>query len=716
MKNASRQTSKQKTTISRLNNIPASTSLVESLSIPFDDRMDLIVGLIDPEEYEGEVLKHIGFATPQDCMTAITFDDEYLQLGSRPYNRPLYVSGYIRGYKMNRIMIDCGSAMNIMPVKTVKKVGTNVGDLSRSKIMIQGFNQKGQRAIGMIRLKLQIGELISSALFHVIDAKTSYELLFRCVWLHETRVVPSTWHQCFKYSRDGEVKCVVAESKPFLEEESHFADAKFYMEDEECNSVRLTMSGFKIKKDANDHDTSSAVQSHQIIKGKSKFTFEGFSRGKKPQIESTDFEVLKKEITLLIPSILKLLLPHQLMAVREEYRPTLEASTSVPDISKLYISSSPKQEGAPESKKTFKGCYNPQVKKLFENVGFGKGEPRKLGYLNTVLSCGRVPSNSDGTLMSRPRYGLGYDPNPPRKIKVKKVSSNPIMVQIYEVTEEKLEQPRPSVFDRIESENARVSVFTRLKGEPSLVVDVKGKVSIFQRLNEDSSSSTQIDRNGKEDEEKVFTNHVAFEEAPDSDSESKSSVDEPKLAPPTFEEGGQATVNDLKQLNLGIEEDPRPVFLSTLLSQKEEFEYISLLQEYKDVFAWSYKEMPRLNPKVSVHHLAIRHGVRLVKQPQRRFRPELIPQIEVEVNKLIEARFIREVKYPTWIANIVPVKKKNGQLRICVDFRDLNQACPKDDFPLLITELMVDATTGYEVLSFMDGFSRYNQIQMNPKD
>lgn len=99
-------------------------------------------------------------------------------------------------------MIDYGSAMNIMSVKTMKKVGINVGDLSKNKVMIQGFNQKGQRDISMIRLKLQIGELISSALFHVIDTKTSYKLLFGCVWPHEIGVVPSTWHQCFKYSRD----------------------------------------------------------------------------------------------------------------------------------------------------------------------------------------------------------------------------------------------------------------------------------------------------------------------------------------------------------------------------------------------------------------------------------------------------------------------------------------------------------------------------------
>ena len=64
----------------------------------------------------------------------------------------------------------------------------------------------------------------------------------------------------------------------------------------------------------------------------------------------------------------------------------------------------------------------------------------------------------------------------------------------------------------------------------------------------------------------------------------------------------------------------------------------------------------------------------------------------------------------------MPVIKKNGQVRVCIDFRDLNKACPKDDFPLPITETMVDVTTGYEALSFMDGSSGYNQIRMSVKD
>ncbi|KAL0406158.1 UNVERIFIED_CONTAM: RNA-directed DNA polymerase [Sesamum latifolium] len=122
--------------------------------------------------------------------------------------------------------------------------------------------------------------------------------------------------------------------------------------------------------------------------------------------------------------------------------------------------------------------------------------------------------------------------------------------------------------------------------------------------------------------------------------------------------------------------------------------------------------MPKLDPKVVMHHLSVKKGACPLKQGQRRFRPELIPLIEGEVNKLIKVGFIREVKYPMWISSIVSIRKKTGQIRVCVDFRELNNACPKDDFLLPIVELMIAATTGYEILSFMNGSSGYNQIRM----
>ena len=87
-----------------------------------------------------------------------------------------------------------------------------------------------------------------------------------------------------------------------------------------------------------------------------------------------------------------------------------------------------------------------------------------------------------------------------------------------------------------------------------------------------------------------------------------------------------------------------------------------------------------------------------------------------EVNKLLAAGFIREVYYPNWLANIVLVKKANGKWRMCVDFTDLNKACTKDSFPLPRIDQMVDSTTGHRLLTFMDAFSRYNQIKLAEED
>ena len=87
-----------------------------------------------------------------------------------------------------------------------------------------------------------------------------------------------------------------------------------------------------------------------------------------------------------------------------------------------------------------------------------------------------------------------------------------------------------------------------------------------------------------------------------------------------------------------------------------------------------------------------------------------------EVNKLLAAKFIWKVHYPDWLANVVMVKKANGKWRMCVDFTDLNQAYRKDSFPLLRIDQFVDSTAGHKLLTFMDAFSRYNQIQMAEED
>ncbi|KAI4325842.1 hypothetical protein MLD38_031206 [Melastoma candidum] len=87
-----------------------------------------------------------------------------------------------------------------------------------------------------------------------------------------------------------------------------------------------------------------------------------------------------------------------------------------------------------------------------------------------------------------------------------------------------------------------------------------------------------------------------------------------------------------------------------------------------------------------------------------------------EVKKLFRAGYIRTSRYTEWISSIVPVLKKNSKIRVCINFRDLNQATPKDEYPMPIMDVLIDKTAGHQIMSFMDGFSSYNQILIAEED
>ena len=124
--------------------------------------------------------------------------------------------------------------------------------------------------------------------------------------------------------------------------------------------------------------------------------------------------------------------------------------------------------------------------------------------------------------------------------------------------------------------------------------------------------------------------------------------------------------------------------------------------------------MGGIDPAVITHRLNISLFFKLVKQKRRNFAPERQKAIHEEVNKRLQAKAIREVEYTNWLANVILVKKANDKWRLCIDFTDINRAYPKDSFPLPRIDLIVDAKAGHKLLSFMDAFSGYNQIRMDP--
>ncbi|KAL0312818.1 UNVERIFIED_CONTAM: Transposon Ty3-G Gag-Pol polyprotein [Sesamum radiatum] len=121
-------------------------------------------------------------------------------------------------------------------------------------------------------------------------------------------------------------------------------------------------------------------------------------------------------------------------------------------------------------------------------------------------------------------------------------------------------------------------------------------------------------------------------------------------------------------------------------------------------------------PKDNGPSLNVNPSMRPVKQKKRTFGNERSRAIKEEVGKLLKINYIRPVQYPEWLANVVLVPKANGKWRMCVDFTDLNKACPKDSYPLPRIDALIDSTSGCELMSFLDAFQGYNQIRLADED
>ncbi|XP_057452106.1 uncharacterized protein LOC130743908 [Lotus japonicus] len=145
----------------------------------------------------------------------------------------------------------------------------------------------------------------------------------------------------------------------------------------------------------------------------------------------------------------------------------------------------------------------------------------------------------------------------------------------------------------------------------------------------------------------------------------------------------------LEEIDLGDGSKKRPTYISSLIDPELRGRMIELLKEFKDCFAWDYDEMPGLSRDLVELQLPIKEDRKPVKQLPRRFHPDILVKIKEEIERLLRCKFIRAAKYVEWLANVVPVIKKNGKMRVCIDFRDLNAATFKDEYHMPIAEMMV---------------------------
>ncbi|GKV11641.1 hypothetical protein SLEP1_g22881 [Rubroshorea leprosula] len=149
-------------------------------------------------------------------------------------------------------------------------------------------------------------------------------------------------------------------------------------------------------------------------------------------------------------------------------------------------------------------------------------------------------------------------------------------------------------------------------------------------------------------------------------------------------------------------------------------EFIAKLEEclrrHEGIFAGSAADMPGIDPEVTCQRLRVPLEAVPVRQKMRQFGAKRTAAIKEEIEKLKEAGFIKEINFCEWLSNIVMVKRANGKWRMCIDFTDLNKVCPKDNYALPNIDELVDNSFGYEILSFCDAYSGYNQTPLAKED
>ncbi|GKD66768.1 reverse transcriptase domain-containing protein, partial [Tanacetum coccineum] len=158
------------------------------------------------------------------------------------------------------------------------------------------------------------------------------------------------------------------------------------------------------------------------------------------------------------------------------------------------------------------------------------------------------------------------------------------------------------------------------------------------------------------------------------------------------------------------------IAIGSTLTEKERKELCALLRQNLDVFAWNPANMTGVPRHIAEYRLNVQEGCLPIRQKKRGQAPERNRAIQEEVEKLVDAEIMKEVHYHSWLSNPVMVKKHDGSWRMCVDFKDLNKACPQDGYPLLEIDWKVESLCGYPLKCFLDAYKGYHQIKMAEED
>jgi hypothetical protein len=170
---------------------------------------------------------------------------------------------------------------------------------------------------------------------------------------------------------------------------------------------------------------------------------------------------------------------------------------------------------------------------------------------------------------------------------------------------------------------------------------------------------------------------------------------------------------DWKEVNIAPPgEEPKIIKMGSQLTDEETVAYAKLFWEFREVLAWSYLDLKGIPPDITEHRIHLLPDVKPVRQKERQMNPQMQLVVKAKLTRLLQAGFIEPVEITDWVSPMVLVKKKNGKIRVCIDFRALNKQTQKDHFPLPFISTILEEVAGHELYTLMDGYSGYNQINV----
>ncbi|KAJ9694023.1 hypothetical protein PVL29_009818 [Vitis rotundifolia] len=681
-----------------------------------------------------------------DRATCIVFSDDDLPPEGSDHTRPLYISVGCSGHRVPFVLLDNGLALNVCPLATAIALGYAPSDFGPSTQTVRAYDSTRREVIGTLEIEMMISPTTFLTLFQVLRIPTSFNLLLGRPWIHRAGAIPSSLHQKVKFIHDGRVITLQSMGDMFISAEpvlqiSHSDDDLFLTGFTFDEVQTLEMEDFCRDLVAMSFDQHGSTVVLDIMRSMSYLPGMGLGRRQHGPGEFVAIPDHNPPFGLgFIPTEADYRYMARLCKERVRARLT-RASFDYPvrpytmSLADYFVRTSEPQMTSDQITGGFSTTQEVEFLHLVHQLQLSDGAPgtsvstlaapsspdrmslmtlcfpddvdehgtfAQIGdildgvaphdeYIDEMLTMSM--SQLDGTI--QPELASPFDLFGVSAIEVvKEIQTTPASEFPDDViaVDVLFDDPIGLVEGASDFVDPPLS-FDVLSGFVSRSDDVHDSssmdLSIFEylpvscdiTLPAPSSPTSQIF-----DIDDEIVQH-------DSDDDSSSVFD---LDP--IDSRVSPTPGDAEIIDFGTRW-PRPV-----------------AQIVFDVFAWSYEDMPGLDPSIVQHHLPLLPHAKPVKQKLRRLHPRWSLQVKEEIQKQLSVGFLSVVEYPEWLANVVPVPKKDGKVRVCVDFRDLNKASPKDDFPLPHIDMLVDSTAGHSMLSFMDGFSGYSQVLMALED